>query len=95
MTRKQWVAVLALYGIAALLATVFLGGKVPPCFGTVPTGEVTAQCFSEWQSSRSLLDRLFDTPLGGVAVFLALAAGTWAVTRVAGRRPHASVRKED
>lgn len=85
MTRKRWAVVLVLYGIAAVLATFVLGGQVPPCFGSVPTGEVSEQCFSAWQASRSWLDRLFDTPLGGVALFLALTAATWAVTRVAGR----------
>jgi hypothetical protein len=94
MTRKQWAAGLVLYGIAALLIVVFVGHQLPPCFGTVPTGEVTPQCFSQWQASRSLLDRLFDTPLGGVAVFLALVAGTWVVTTIAGGGLHPSLKNE-
>ena len=90
MSRTRWAAVLALYGIVAVGAMLVLGGQLPPCFGTVPTGEVTPQCYAAWQASRSWLDRLFDTPLGGVAVFLVLALATWAVTRLAGRRRHSS-----
>lgn len=86
MTRTRWFALLALYGGAAIASMLVLGGQIPPCFGTVPTGQVTPECYAAWQAGRSWVDRLFDTPLGGVAVFLVLAAGTWVVTLVARRR---------
>src|SRR2546428_6064877 len=90
MTRRRWVFVLAIYAGAGVLAYLFLGGAIPPCFGTAPTGAISAECSADWQASRAVLDRLFNTPLGGVAVFLALTVGTWVATRLARPRVPAS-----
>lgn len=89
MTRTQWAIVLGLYASFAALVFVFVGGPgIPPCFGTVPTGQVTPACYAAWQVSlanRPIFQQLFDTPWGPVALFLALAVGTWIVVRVGAR----------
>lgn len=87
MTRTRWASLLGLYAVLATASMVVLGGQVPPCFGAVPTGEISAACYNAWQASRSWLDRLFDTPLGGLVVFVALAVGTWGWQRLAKGRP--------
>lgn len=85
VTRVRWALVLTFYAVAAAVVFVFTGPGVPPCFGTVPTGQVTPECFAAWQVSlanRPLVARLFDTPWGAVVVFLVLVVVTWAVVRL-------------
>jgi hypothetical protein len=85
MTRTRWAAVLAIYFAVSVLATFFFKAQVAPCHGFVPTGEMSAACVAAWQAQRPWWDTMFDTSLGAVVLFFALAAGTWVAVRLAGR----------
>jgi hypothetical protein len=88
MTRRRWAAVLAIYGVAAIVAMVFTGPQIPNCFGSVPNGEMSPACIAAWQASRSTLDQLLGTPSGALLLFLALAGGTWVAARLVSLRRH-------
>jgi hypothetical protein len=85
---------LAAYVAVSVAVTValFAESHIVVCFGTAPTGQTTPECMALSQASH--LARLFDT-LGGVALFTALTAATWVVTRVVGRRRASRLRKAD
>jgi hypothetical protein len=90
MTRTRWAAVLAGYAALSLLAGFFLKAQVAPCFGSVPTGEISGACVAAWQAQRPLWDTMFDTPLGAVFMFVVLAAGTWVAVTLTSRGPNQS-----
>jgi formate hydrogenlyase subunit 4 len=85
MTRTKWVSALTLYVLVSVLAAIFLKAQVAPCFGVVPTGQMSAECLAAWQAQRPWWDTMFDTPLGAVALFFALTAGTWVAVGLARR----------
>jgi hypothetical protein len=88
MTRKVWATLLGLYGVASVLAAILLGTAIPFCSSPVTTGRMSDACVESWQAARPWWLKLFDTPLGALAVFVALAAVTWLVATIVERRSH-------
>lgn len=74
------------YATIGVLAAVFLGTQVAPCFGVVPTGQATPECLAAWQATRTIWDKMFDTPIGALLIFGVLTAGTLLIAAVGARR---------
>ena len=87
--RRTWLALLALYGAAAVLLYVFTSVQVAPCLagsGTAPA--IQEACAAAWFANRPLADQLLASPIPAIALFAVLVALTAWRTRIraAGRQ---------
>jgi hypothetical protein len=77
MSRTTWAALLVVFGLISL-AIPLIGYSLPPCFGRVPDGQISAECMAEWQAAMPLFPERFVYVLGVpgsvVVSFLALTA---------------------
>ena len=82
MSRTTWATLLILFGLMSL-AIPFVGYSLPPCFGRVPDGQISAECMAQWQAAMPLFPERFvyvlGVPLSVVVSFLALTGIAFAV----------------
>jgi hypothetical protein len=75
MSRTTWATLLILFGLHSL-AIPFVGYSLPPCFGRVPDGQISAECMAQWQAAMPLFPQRFvyvlGVPMSVVVSFLAL-----------------------
>jgi hypothetical protein len=75
MSRTSWAPLLILFGLISL-AIPFVGYSLPPCFGRVPDGQISAECMAQWQAAMPLFPQrfvyVFGAPMSAVVSFLAL-----------------------
>jgi hypothetical protein len=87
MSRNTWATLLMLFGFISL-AVPFVGYALPPCFGTVPDGQISAECMAQWQAAMPLFPQRFvyvlGVPISVVVSFVALT-GIALVVHVARR----------
>jgi hypothetical protein len=92
MSRTTWATLLVLFGLISV-AIPFVGYSLPPCFGRVPDGQISAECMAQWQSAMPLFPQRFvyvlGVPMSAVVSFLALTGIALAValTRRSRQRP--------
>ena len=76
-------------GLITILAAVYSGSQIPPCFGVPPTGQVTPECMASWRASRPI-ENVVGTPLGALLLFITLVAAVRVAAWVSRPRGDAS-----
>ena len=75
MSRNTWATLLILFGLISLAIPV-VGYSLPPCFGRVPDGQISAECMAQWQAAMPVFPQRFvyvlGVPMSVVVSFLAL-----------------------
>ena len=81
LRRRTWIALLALYGLAAVLFYAFTSVQVAPCLAG-PAPAIQAACYANWLETRPIELKLLATPIPALALFLGLVALTAWRTRI-------------
>jgi len=98
MSRTTWAALIIAFGIIAL-AIPFVGFSLPPCFGRVPDGQVSAECMAQWEAAMPLFPQRFvyvmGVPGSAAVSFLGLIGIALAVAVTRRSRQRSSVSLPD
>jgi hypothetical protein len=75
MSRTTWARLLILFALISL-AIPFVGYSLPPCFGRVPDGQISAECMAQWRAAMPVFPQRFvyvlGSPMSVVVGFLGL-----------------------